>query len=74
MESSLVLGVLAGLVHGEHIIFSEHLLALLSLSSDFLNGLNSGVQVASPDKVSNIEGIYFTISFEVIDIKSKVNG
>merc|ERR1719225_401018 len=74
VKASLVLGVLAGLVHGEHIVFGEHLLALLGLSSDFLNGLNSGVEVAGPDKVSNIEGIYFTISFEVIDIKSKVNG
>ena len=74
VESSLVLGVLARLIHGEHIIFGEHLLALLSLSSDFLNGLNCRIQIAGPDKVSNIEGINFTISFEVIDIKSEVDG
>merc|ERR1719474_2305240 len=37
VESTLVLGVLASLVHGEDISLGEHLLALLGLSTDLLN-------------------------------------
>merc|ERR1712029_194913 len=46
METSLVLGVLAGLVHGEDISLAEHLLSLLGGSSDLGDGLEGGVQVA----------------------------
>merc|ERR1712142_1051074 len=47
VESTLVLGVLACLVHGEDISLGEHLLALLGLTSDLFNGLEGWVQVAS---------------------------
>ena len=73
VEASLVFGVLAGLVHGEHLGLGDGLYALLGLASDLLNGLHGGVEVASPDEVANIEGIYFSVSLEVIDIKSKVD-
>ena len=43
VEASLVLGVLAGLVHGEHIGLGEGLLALLGGASNLLNGLDGGV-------------------------------
>ena len=74
VEASLVLGVLAGLVHGECLSLGDGLDALLSLAANLLNGLHSWVEVASPDKVSNIEGINIAISLEVVDIKCEVNG
>merc|ERR1712077_692 len=73
VESTLVLGVLACLVHGEDISLGEHLLSLLRLSSDLLNSLEGGVQVASTDEVTGIEGINLAISLEVIDIKGEFN-
>merc|ERR1719384_1302965 len=73
VESTLVLGVLACLVHGEDISLGEHLLSLLRLSSDLLNSLEGGVQVAGTDEVTSIEGINLAISLEVIDIKGKFN-
>merc|ERR1712156_758015 len=39
VESTLVLGVLACLVHGEDVSLGEHLLALLRLSTNLLNSL-----------------------------------
>merc|ERR1719384_1912789 len=74
MEATLVLGVLACLVHGEDISLGEHLLSLLRLSSDLLNSLEGGVQVAGTDEITSIEGINLAISLEVIDIKGKVDG
>ena len=74
VEASLVLGVLAGLVHGEDLGLGDHLLALLSGASDLGDGLQGGVQVASADEVASIEGINLAISFEVIDIEGEVDG
>ena len=73
VKASLVLGVLAGLVHGEHIRLGQGLLTLLRLSPNLLNGLYGRVQVASSDQVTNIEGINFAVAFEVIDVKSEVD-
>merc|ERR1719245_1539183 len=73
MEATLVLGVLACLVHGEDISLGEHLLSLLRLSSNLLNSLEGWVQVAGTDEVTGIEGINLAISLEVIDIKGKFN-
>merc|ERR1711996_117585 len=50
VETSLVLGFLAGLVHGEDIGLGEHLLSLLGGSSNLGNGLEGGVQVAGSDE------------------------
>ena len=74
VESSLVLGVLAGLVHGEDLSLGQHLLALLLSSSDLSDGLEGGVEVAGPDEVTSVEGVNLAISLEVIDIKGKLNG
>merc|ERR1719261_977700 len=57
MEASLVLGVLAGLVHGEDIGLGQHLLSLLGGSSDLGDGLQGGVEVAGTDEVAGVEGI-----------------
>ena len=73
VEASLVLGVLAGLVHGEHIGLGEHLLALLGGASDLGDGLEGGVQVAGSDQITSIEGINLAISLEVIDIEGEFN-
>ena len=74
VEASLVLGVLAGLVQGEHIGLGEHLLALLGGASDLSDGLEGGVEVAGAEDVPNVEGIDGAISLEVVDIKGKVHG
>merc|ERR1712117_358194 len=74
VESSLVLGVLAGLVHGEDLGLGQHLLSLLLGSSNLLNGLEGGVEVAGADEVSGVEGIDLAISLEVIDIESEFDG
>merc|ERR1712077_59596 len=73
MEASLVLGVLACLVHGEDFSLGKGLLSLLGLTSNFLNGSEGGVQVAGTDEISGIEGINLSISLEVIDIEGKLN-
>merc|ERR1719347_2533190 len=46
VEASLVLGVLAGLEHGEDVSFAQDLLSLLLCSSNGLDGLHGGVDVA----------------------------
>jgi len=74
VESTLVLGVLACLVHGEDISLGKDLLALFSLASDLSDGLEGWVQVAGTDEVSGVEGINIAISLEVIDIESKFDG
>merc|ERR1719430_1214795 len=73
MEATLVLGVLARLVHGEDISLGEHLLSLLCLSTNFLDGPEGWVEVAGTNQVSCIKGINFAITLEVINIKSEVN-
>jgi len=74
VESSLVLGVLAGLVHGEHVGLGQHLLSLLGGASDLGDGLEGGVEVAGTDEVAGVEGIDLAISLEVIDIEGEVDG
>ena len=74
VESSLVLGVLAGLVHGEDISLGEHLLSLLLSSSNLSDGLEGGVEVAGSDEVTSVEGVNLAISLEVIDIEGEVDG
>ena len=74
VEATLVLGVLAGLVHGEDIGLGQELLSLGASTSDLLDGLQGGVEVAGTDKVANIEGVNLAISLEVIDVKGEVDG
>merc|ERR1712119_195045 len=62
METTLVLGVLARFVHGEDISLGEHLLSLLSLSSNLIDSLESWVQVTCTDQVPGIEGINIAIT------------
>merc|ERR1719318_2322136 len=73
MESPLVLGILACLVHWVNLSFGECLLPLLCLSSNLINSLECWVQVTGTDEVTRIEGINSAISLEVIDVKSKLN-
>ena len=74
VESTLVLGLLGGLVHGEAVILAQGLLALLSLASDLGNGLQGGVKVAGSHQIAGIEGVNLAISLEVIDIEGEVDG
>ena len=74
VEATLVLGVLAGLVHGEDIGLGQELLSLGDSTTDLLDGLQGWVQVAGTDKVANVEGVNLAISLEVIDVKGEVDG
>ena len=74
VEATLVLGVLAGLVHGEDIGLGQELLSLGTSTSNLLDGLQGGVKVAGTDEVANIEGIDLAVSLEVIDVKGEVDG
>merc|ERR550539_97771 len=74
VKASLVLGVLAGLVHGEDIGLGQELLSLGDSTTNLLDGLQGGVKVAGTDKVANIEGINLAVSLEVIDVKGEVDG
>merc|ERR1712038_1368800 len=74
VEATLVLGVLAGLVHGEDIGLGEELFALGDSTTDLLDGLQGGVQVAGADEVANVEGVDLAVSLEVIDVKGEVDG
>merc|ERR1712210_140133 len=71
VEASLVLGVLAGLVHGEDIGLGQELLSLGDSTTNLLDGLQGGVKVAGTDKVANIEGINLAVSLEVVDVKGE---
>ena len=73
VESSLVLGVLAGLVHGEDIGLGQELLSLGDSTSDLLDGLQGGVQVAGTDEVTGIEGINLAVTLEVVDVEGELN-
>ena len=74
VEATLVLGVLAGLVHGEDIGLGQELLSLGAATSDLLDGLQGGVQVAGTDEVAGVEGVNLAISLEVVDVKGEVDG
>jgi len=74
MESSLVLRILACLVHWEHIGFFKHLLSLLSCSSNLFNSLQSWVQVAGTNKIPGIECVNISISLEVVHIEGELDG
>ena len=74
VESTLVLGLLAGLVHGEDIGLGEHLLALLLLAANLLDGLEGGVQVAGAEQVAGIVGVDLAVTLEVIDIEGEIDG
>ena len=74
VEATLVLGVLAGLVHGEDIGLGQELLSLGAATSDLLDGLQGGVQVAGTDEVAGVEGINLAVSLEVVDVKGEVDG
>merc|ERR1711935_196180 len=73
VEASLVLGVLAGLEHGEDFIFAEDLLSLFCGSSDGGDSLEGWVDVAGPHEVSDIEGVDLAVSLEVVDIEGKID-
>jgi len=74
VESTLVLGVLGSLVQGVSISLLQLLLALLRLSSDLSDGLESWVEVAGTEEISGVEGIYVAVSLEVIDVEGEVDG
>merc|ERR1711892_660957 len=73
VEASLVLGVLAGLEHGEDFVLAEDLLSLFCGSSDGSDGLEGGVDVAGPHEVSHVEGVDLAVSLEVVDIEGEVD-
>jgi len=74
VEATLVLGVLGGLVHGEHVGLGQGLLALLGGATDLGDGLEGGVEVAGADEVAGVEGVNLAVSLEVVDIEGEFDG
>ena len=74
VEATLVLGVLAGLVHGVDLGLGQELGSLGAAATDLLDGLQGGVEVAGADKVTDVEAINLAVSLEVVHIESKVDG
>jgi len=69
-------GVLGSLGLGEggvEVVQLEHLLALLLLAAQLLDGLEGGVQVAGPQQVADVEAIHAAVSLEVIHIKGELD-
>merc|ERR1711971_437374 len=64
----------ASLVHGEDIGLGQELLSLGGCTTNLLDGLEGGVQVAGTDKVAGVEGINLAVSLEVVDVKGEVDG
>ena len=74
VEATLVLGVLGGLVHGEHVGLGQGLLALLGGATDLGDGLKGGVEVAGADEVAGVEGVNLAVPLEVVDIEGEFDG
>jgi len=72
VESTLVLGLLAGLVDGVAVGLLQHPLALLLLASDLGDGLEGGVEVAGSQQVAGVEGVDLTVALEVVDVEGEV--
>lgn len=71
MDATLVLGVLDLCENRIKVIKYHDFLALFFHAADFTDSENSGVQVAGPQKVSDVEPIDLAISLEVIHIKGE---
>ena len=74
VKTTLVLRVLAGFVHGEHVCLLQLFLSLLGLAADLGDGLQGGVEVAGADEVSGVEGVDIAVTLEVINIESEFDG
>jgi len=74
VESTLILGVLGGLVHGVDVALLQELLALLLLPADLSNGEEGGVEVAGAHQVAGVEGVDGAVTLEVIDVEGEVDG
>jgi len=73
VEATLVLGVLAGLVHGEDVSFSQELGSLGLSTTDLIDGLQGGVEVTGADEVTGIEGINLAVTLEVVDVEGELD-
>ena len=74
MDATSILGVLGFLENGIHVIHGNVPLALIFLTSTKVyNGVIGGVQVAGTNEVTNVKGIDFAVTLEVIDLKSELD-
>merc|ERR1712002_57141 len=73
VEATLVLGVLAGLVHGEDVSLTQELGSLGLSTTDLIDGLQGGVEVTGADEVSGIEGIDLAVTLEVVDVEGELD-
>ena len=73
VDATGVLGVLGLFEDGVEVIEDHDLLSLLALTAELVDGGQSGVEVAGPQQVADVEAIDLTISLEVIDVKSETD-
>jgi len=71
VDATGVLGVLGLLVDGVEVVDLHDLLALLLLTSDFVDGVEGGVQVAGSQQIADVVAINLTVTLEVIHIKGE---
>ena len=73
VEATGVLGVLGLLEERVEVIELEGLLSLLGLTAQLSDGLQGGVEVASAEKVTNIEAIDGAVALEVVDLEGELD-
>ena len=74
VDATSILGVLGFLENGIHVIHGNVPLALIFLTTTKVyNGVIGGVQVAGTNEVTNVKGIDFAVTLEVIDLKSELD-
>jgi len=73
VEATSVLGVLGLLEDWVELINLDHSLALLRLSTEFSDGLQSWIQVACSQEVADVKSINLAITLEVINLKGKLD-
>ena len=74
MDATSILGVLGFLENGIHVIHGNVPLALIFLTSTKVyNGVIGGVQVAGTNEVTNVKGIDFAVTLEVVDLEGELD-
>ena len=73
MEAAGVLRVLGLLEERVHVVEPDSLLSLLGLSSQLVDGLEGGVQVAGAQQVADVEAVDFAVTLEVVDLEGELD-
>ena len=73
VDATGILGELGLCEDWVEVIDLHHLLALLLLTTVLLNRVEGWVEIASPQKVTNVEAIDLSVTLEVVHIEGELN-